>query len=143
MVRRKAKNDRMQAPSGSRAQRQACRAGAGQRNAEQSDAHACRRRRSGLQASDGGCRTTKNRISFDLFCVGGGDSFGGIYLAVTKNFVTVTKMGKLQPGTVVEFTYYGTVHHGKVEEWDIVSHEYTVKYYIDGKLCLLGVNGAI
>jgi hypothetical protein len=47
-------------------------------------------------------------------------------------------MGKLQPGTVVEFTYYGKVYHGKVEEWNIVSHEYTVKYYIDGKLFRIG-----
>ena len=47
-------------------------------------------------------------------------------------------MGKLQPGTVVEFTYYGKVYNGKVEEWDIVCHEYTVKYYIDGKLCRIG-----
>ena len=62
----------MQAPRGSRAQRQACQAGAGQRNAEQSDAYAC---------SGGGvaCRLAKavelvqkNRISFDLFCVGVG-----------------------------------------------------------------------
>ena len=28
-------------------------------------------------------------------------------------------MGKLQPGTVVEFTYYGKVYHGKVSDSEI------------------------
>ena len=49
-------------------------------------------------------------------------------------------MGKLQPGTVVEFKYYGNAYVGTVEEWNIVSHDYTVVYYIDGNLFRIGRN---